>query len=508
MENFARYYTEFLKEIFDSIRRFFVTLVDGFLDFFIFGFGKYFELLSLYTENFGFFGWILFILTALLHLGITIVVCYFIFTFLRKIFRFKKIKQSFEELQNISTNLENELIILNSQNNLVLDSKVKNNSSRSSKNNSNLQIIDLKDETIRFAKLLDVDRKYQEKPSLARVPRKVDYTLPELVQSFINFSASNLKLYYTKEIVSAFFAGLATSKIIILEGISGTGKTSLPYAFGKFLSHDAAIVSVQPSYRDKTELVGYLNEFTKKFTETDFLKALYEATYRKDPNLIVLDEMNLARIEYYFAEFLSILEMPDESEWKVDVVSKQLKNDPVKLINGKVIVPQNVWFIGTANKDDSTFAITDKVYDRAISIEINSKVKHFEADKTAPIKISRDSLEKIFNSVRQENPLSSDARTKLLELDKFITKHFKIMFGNRIMKQIEIFVPVYVGCGNSEYQGLDLIVSRKIVRKFETLNLPFLQNEITELITLIKKLFGKDEFLLTIKMIEDLRKQI
>ena len=134
------------------------------------------------------------------------------------------------------------------------------------------------------------------------------------------------------------------------------------------------------------------------------------------------------------------------------------------------------------------------MYDRAISIKINNKVKHFEAEKTSPIKISKDSLEKIFTNVRAENPLSSDARTKLLELDRFITKNFKIMFGNRIMKQIETFVPVYVGCGNGEYQALDLMVSRKIIRKFETLNLPFLQNEITELVALIKNYLVKMSF--------------
>ena len=91
---------------------------------------------------------------------------------------------------------------------------------------------------------------------------------------------------------------------MILEGISGTGKTSLPYAMGKFFGNDAAIISVQPSWRDRSEMVGYLNEFTKKFNETD-LKELYETTYREDLNFIVLDELNLARIEYYFAEFLS-----------------------------------------------------------------------------------------------------------------------------------------------------------------------------------------------------------
>ena len=103
-------------------------------------------------------------------------------------------------------------------------------------------------------------------------------------------------LYYTPEIVRRFIAGMAASKLLILEGISGTGKTSLPHSFSRFLSNPATMVAVQPVFRDRTELLGYFNEFSKRFNETEFLRASYEANYREDPNFIVLYEMNLARI--------------------------------------------------------------------------------------------------------------------------------------------------------------------------------------------------------------------
>ena len=74
-----------------------------------------------------------------------------------------------------------------------------------------------------------------------------EVSLKELVQRFINYSASQLKLYYEFDVIAPFFAGLASTNLIILEGISGTGKTSLPYAMGKFFNHDADIISVQPS---------------------------------------------------------------------------------------------------------------------------------------------------------------------------------------------------------------------------------------------------------------------
>ncbi|MDD3124068.1 MAG: hypothetical protein PHC62_11275, partial [Candidatus Izemoplasmatales bacterium] len=180
----------------------------------------------------------------------------------------------------------------------------------------------------RFVKLIQVDKEYSGKDTHIYMEEDDYISLPELVTHFVNFSASQLKLYYTPKMISLFFAGMSASKVIILEGISGTGKTSLPYAMAKFFNNSAAMISVQPSWRDRAEIIGYLNEFTKRFNETDFLKALYESSYRKDVNFIVLDEMNLARIEYYFAEFLSIMEMPDPNEWKIDLVPDTKSNDP------------------------------------------------------------------------------------------------------------------------------------------------------------------------------------
>ena len=186
---------------------------------------------------------------------------------------------------------------------------------------------------IRFPKLTLVDEKYKDYV-------KPDYdnsiTLEEFTEGYRLFAASQMHLYYTPEIVRRFVAGMAASKILILEGISGTGKTSLPYSFSRYLENPATLVSVQPSFRDRTELLGYFNEFSKRFNETEFLRALYEAGYREDPSFIVLDEMNLARIEYYFAEMLSILEMPSYDEWVLDLVPTEWAKDPVLLQEGKI----------------------------------------------------------------------------------------------------------------------------------------------------------------------------
>ena len=170
---------------------------------------------------------------------------------------------------------------------------------------------DEKKKVIRFPKLALVDARY----AVFQYPAyDNEISLEDFAEGYRLFAASQLHLYYTPEIIRRFIAGMASSKILILEGISGTGKTSLPYSISRYMGNPATMVSVQPSFRDRTELLGYFNEFSKRFNETEFLRALYEAGYRPDPTLIVLDEMNLARIEYYFAEMLSVLEMPSKEE--------------------------------------------------------------------------------------------------------------------------------------------------------------------------------------------------
>ncbi|NLF49150.1 MAG: hypothetical protein GX582_05845 [Acholeplasmataceae bacterium] len=360
----------------------------------------------------------------------------------------------------------------------------------------------------RFVKLIQVDKDYSGKDTHIYMEEADYLTLPQIVEKFVNYASANLKLYYSRKMISLFFAGMAASKVIILEGISGTGKTSLPYAMGKFFDNNAAMISVQPSWRDRAEIVGYLNEFTKRFNETDFLKALYESIYRKDINFIVLDEMNLARIEYYFAEFLSIMEMPDPSEWKIDLVPDSKPSDPLKVINGKITVPPNVWFVGTANKDDSTFTITDKVYDRAIALEFEAKGEYFAAPDTSPLHMSSSYLQELFDEAVYKYPVSEDLLNKFSVLDKYIQQNFKIAFGNRIMVQVHKFVPVYVATGGTEEEGLDYIFANKILRKFESLNLAFLQDELDQLITQIHKIFGKNGFEESVKMIRVLKKQI
>ena len=342
----------------------------------------------------------------------------------------------------------------------------------------------------RFPKLTLVDEKYA-----ALTPPEYDneISLQEFAEGYRRYAASQMKLYYTPEIVRRFVAGMAASKLLILEGISGTGKTSLPYSFSRYLSNPSTIVSVQPSFRDRTELLGYFNEFSKRFNETEFLRALYEANYRPDPTLIVLDEMNLARIEYYFAEMLSVLEMPNKDEWVLDLVPTAWDGDPVKMDGGKIHVADSTWFIGTANNDDSTFTITDKVYDRAMPIELNERADAFECELQPHCNVTAEHLEYLFQKAQVDYPISDELMNKMQKLDNYLITRFKLSFGNRIMKQLYDFIPVYVASGGTELGGMDYIVARKVLKKFESMNVTFVRDEITGLITYIDKLFGKAE---------------
>lgn len=342
---------------------------------------------------------------------------------------------------------------------------------------------------IRFPKLQKVDLKYE---SFEEPVYNMSISLEDFAEGFRRFASSQLHLYYTPEVIRRFVAGMSSSHILILEGISGTGKTSLPYAFSRYLDNPATIVSVQPSYRDRTELLGYFNEFSKKFNETEFLRALYEANYRKDPSFIVLDEMNLARIEYYFAEMLSVLEMPSVEEWVVDLVPTAWAGDPELMTEGKINVSPNTWFVGTANNDDSTFTITDKVYDRSIPIELNQRAEAFECELEPRCCVTCDHLRELFEKAKNDHPITEASLAKLIKMDHYLQTRFKLAFGNRIMKQMYDFIPVYVACGGTELGGLDYIIARKVLKKFESMNVMFVHDEIKNLLLYMEKIFGKD----------------
>ena len=466
-------------------------------------FHDYNTLLSTYSPQFKFWGWFFYVLFWILLVGIIGGIGYLLYRLIRKYVKFYKRELDKDALQEQVERLNYELYQAIQEKDKILGLKVGymglSDPSLSKKDKDTVEEV-----TSRFPKLKFVDHEYNDIDT--NIPLVEGLSLEEVCNSFRNFAASQLHLYYTIDTIRQLFAGMAASKLIILEGISGTGKTSLAYALGKFFDNDSSICSVQPSWKDRSELLGYYNEFTKKFNETEFLRALYTATYRKDMNVIVLDEMNLARIEYYFAEFLSIMEMPNKNEWKIELINSYDDNDPLHVNKGKLLIPQNVIFFGTANNDDSTFTISDKVYDRAISLFFDNKGIPFEANYEEQMIVSYDQLNDLYETAVNQFPVSTKVLEKFDTLDSFVISKFKLAFGNRITKQLKVFIPVYVACGGTELEGLDFIFTNKILKKIESLNIAFLRDELKALNNELDKLFGKGTFKMAHKYIDGLIK--
>lgn len=388
-----------------------------------------------------------------------------------------------------------------------------------------------------------------------RADAKVDMrsiNLPKLVSHVKTYAASRAKpLFYSDRDLRAYLAGMASSHLAILQGMSGTGKTSLPKIFAEAILGEINVVAVESSWRDRNELLGYYNDFSKKFTAKEFTCDLYRAgsdRYKDTIYIIVLDEMNLSRVEYYFADFLSVLE-DKETNWKIKLVDTDLRqlpteitqevkdalekekgreaselreiieklypdmslsedeetkvssNDklrlisylsgkkfknaantrylvggPQNLLDGNTIrIPSNVWFVGTANRDESTFEITDKVYDRAQVLEFNKRAKGTKLDEVKKIYLSYEVLEKLFKKAAADFEFDAESNALLAEIEQILQANFKISYGNRILDQINTFVPVYVAAGqgldfsNEQLiiEALDYQLTYKVLRKLE-----------------------------------------
>lgn len=335
---------------------------------------------------------------------------------------------------------------------------------------------------------------YDHKSSVRKADQAaLTLTLGDFCDNFRMFAAQKFRLYYDISVIRQFVAGLAVSHLMILQGMSGTGKTSIAYAFGEFLGNSSEIVPVQPVWKERTDLLGYYNEFTKKYNETPFLQKMYQANASDKLYVVVLDELNIARVEYYFAEFLSLLEIPDPNSRYLEVVPDRWPTDPAGLQNGRIRLPDNMWFIGTANNDDSTFAISDKVYDRAMVINLDSKAEPFlpDGDEVRCVPISAAGFRKLIASAQAGYEITNRNMRRLRELDEYLIEKFQITFGNRIMRQIKDYISVYVGCGGDEMEALDDIISKKVLRKLEMQNAVYVKNQAEALCNYLCELFGK-----------------
>lgn len=507
MDVFTKFLYEILNQFFSGIVTIVHAIGKGLVQ--MFDINTYKDIISTYEGSLSISGWILMIVSLVLIIFVILGFILLIFLLFKKYFKFRKEAVDQESLLEEISNLNGRVVSLVKEKEDILAMKVsqmglkpnESNKSEDESENSNDGKNIIGDQ--RFAKLTEIDEQFKDY-------KIKDYgntfTLPELCENFRQFAASKLKLYYSSDMMRLFISALSSTKLVILQGISGTGKTSLAYAWGKFLKHDSCVASVQPSWRDRTELFGYFNEFTKKFNETELLKELYMAGYTDDVYTIILDEMNISRVEYYFAEMLSILEMPNKDEWIIELVPNSWKTDPKRIVDGKLKIPSNTWYIGTINNDDSTFMVTDKVYDRAMPIDINDKGQPFEPIDTPSMDINYSYLDKLFQNAIEQNQISQDMLDKIEQMDDYVIQHFRIAFGNRIVAHMKKFIPVYVACGGKELDGVDYFIAKKILRKFEQLNIAYIRDELDPYIDFLNKTFGRNTMKECIAYITRLKK--
>ncbi len=483
MSVYGEFFTKFMEPFFEGLLEIVKGIGRGLGQ--MFNVVNYVTVVNDYKSDLTGVGMVIMILSIILLLALFAVIIFLIYRAVRTYVRYRRnVKKEDRLIEEIEV-LNNEILKLKRQNAKIAELTNENGEIEYDEEGNVKN--ELKEGESRFFKLSSVDAKFKE-----YTPEEIhnNFTLQELCDLFRNFSASKLGLYYDINLIRLFIASFASNKLIILEGISGTGKTSLAYAFGEFTKNETTVASVQPSWRDSTEIFGYFNEFTKKFNETEILEKMYEAQYTDEVYITLLDEMNISRVEYYFAEMLSILELPNKKDWVVELVPNVWPGDPEKLDEGKLKIPENMWYVGTINNDDSTFMITDKVYDRAMPIAIDDKCEAFGAPDTEAVQISYKYFEGLFDRAEKEHPVTDETLEKVAQLDRYVIDHFRLAFGNRIVKQLREFVPAFVACGGDEVAGIDYLIAHKILRKFEQLNLAYIKDEIDGLINYLEKLFG------------------
>ena len=181
---------------------------------------------------------------------------------------------------------------------------------------------------------------------------------------------------YEGDLIENFYLSLKSKPFVILAGTSGTGKTRLVKLFAEAIGAKMQLVPVCPDWSDSSDLFGH-TDLSGNFHPGAIIDFIKQAEWDKStPHFLCLDEMNLARVEYYLSDFLSIIETRDrkengamETDALVDATYFQSRSAREKY--GRVYIPENLYIIGTVNMDETTFPFSKKVLDRANTIEFS-----------------------------------------------------------------------------------------------------------------------------------------
>ena len=278
-------------------------------------------------------------------------------------------------------------------------------------------------------------------------------------------------LYYALADLRSFVGGLAMGPLVLLQGISGTGKTSLPMALARAVGTKAAVIEVQAGWRDPQDLVGHYNAFEKRFYEKELLQALYRAgtpSCRDTLQIVLLDEMNLSHPEQYFSDLLSALELPPEDRRLVLMTHPMVSPPSLFKEGSKLSIPPNVWFVGTANHDETTMDFADKTYDRSHVMEFPRRPTRFDINKSSPrLPVSFGALQRAFDKAEQSHKDSAQEAIEFLEstVRDPLADYFEVGWGPRLERQVRRYVPVVAAAGGTVGEATDHVLAMRLLRK-------------------------------------------
>lgn len=251
---------------------------------------------------------------------------------------------------------------------------------------------------------------------------------------------------YSYEELSNFYLSLKTKPFVILAGISGTGKSKLVRLFAEAINAKFKSIPVKPDWNDSTELLGYKN-IKDEFVQGELYKVINEAKNNLDtPYFVCLDEMNLARVEYYLSEYLSIIESRKFEEGKI-VTDELFSESYFENIEGNNIsIPENLYIIGTVNMDDTTFSFSRKVLDRANTIEfseVDLKIPDFLNDEAETLVVDNSLLKTQFLNIKDaleiDRTYVEEINEKIVEINN-ILKPYSKHFGYRVRDEIVFYM--------------------------------------------------------------------
>ena len=174
----------------------------------------------------------------------------------------------------------------------------------------------------------------------------------------------------------------------------------------------------------------------------------------------------------------------------------------MKLEEGRLKIGNNVYFVGTANNDESTFTISDKVYDRAMIINLDKKASKFVGEEQGRVRISNQNFENLANMAVNEYQENEKVDKWINDINVLLKEYFAINFGNRMVNQIKKYIPVYVSTGGKDIEAFDDFVSKKILRKLDGKDALKINSAIEPFLEELKATFGNENMVECIRYVE------